>query len=294
MENNNLSQKVKELRKNKGLSQEELAKTAGLSLRTIQRVENRETEPTGDTLKRIATALDSTPAELLNWDEHRLKATVKTKNEYLHIFEDRLVISKGPEIKDLFEDYGKNVNNLFKSLLVFLVGIPLFTVLSFILYNRGIIGSAIFSGSIAFFYLVLAIKSILFISNTSIIKVEDIRKIKIKRSLFQNVLLIFHKDSGRIKRRGLVLTKEQVENMKNSLVAERLIKEKDIELKINIINSQIFTLALIFIIFLCSMFSQKSEYGHAINGILLLITSFIIMIEIIYKLIAPSFNKIRI
>lgn len=271
-----------------------MAKTAGLSLRTIQRVENRETEPTGDTLKRIATALDSTPAELLNEDEQRLRATVKTKNEYLHIFEDRLVISKGPEIKDLFEDYGKNVNNLFKSLLVFLVGIPLFTVLSFILYNRGIIGSAIFSGSIAFFYLVLAIKSILFISNTSIIKVEDIRKIKIKRSLFQNVLLIFHKDSGRIKRRGLVLTKEQVENMKNSLVAERLIKEKDIELKINIINSQIFTLALIFIIFLCSMFSQKSEYGHAINGILLLITSFIIMIEIIYKLIAPSFNKKRI
>lgn len=291
MENKNLSQKVKELRKNKGLSQEGLAKTAGLSLRTIQRVENRETEPTGDTLKRIATALDSTPTQLLNWSEDTLKATVKSKNEYLHIFEDKLVISKGPEIKDLLEDYGKNVNNLFKSLLVFLVGIPLFTVLSFILYNRGIIGSAIFSGSIAFFYLVLAIKSILFISNTSIIKVEDIQKIKIKRSLFQNVLLIFHKDSGRIKRRGLVLTKEQVENMKKSLVAERLIKEKDIELKINIINIQIFTLALIFIIFLCSMFSQKSEYGHAINGILLLITSFIIMIEIIYKLIAPSFNK---
>ena len=79
--------------------------------------------------------------------------------------------------------------------------------------------------------------------------------------------------------------------MKKSLVAERLIKEKDIELKINIINIQIFTLALIFIIFLCSMFSQKSEYGHAINAILILITSFIIMIEIIYKLIAPSFNK---
>ena len=41
MEDKNLSQRVKELRKKKGLSQEELAKTAGLSLRTIQRVENR-------------------------------------------------------------------------------------------------------------------------------------------------------------------------------------------------------------------------------------------------------------
>ena len=128
MEDKNLSQRVKELRKNKGLSQEELAKTAGLSLRTIQRVENRETEPTGDTLKRIATALNSTPAELLNWTKNTLKATIKTKNEYLHIFEDKLVISKGPEIKDLLEDYGKNVNNIFKSLLVFLVYIPLFTV----------------------------------------------------------------------------------------------------------------------------------------------------------------------
>lgn len=97
MENNNLSQRVKELRKEKGLSQEGLAKTAGLSLRTIQRVENQETEPTGDTLKRIATALDSTPAELLNWTEDTLKATVKTKNEYLHIFEDKLVISKSPK-----------------------------------------------------------------------------------------------------------------------------------------------------------------------------------------------------
>ena len=292
MEKNNLSQKVKELRKNKGLSQEELAKTAGLSLRTIQRVENRETEPTGDTLKRIATALDSTPAELLNEDEQRLRATVKTKNEYLHIFEDRLVISKGPEIKDLFEDYGKNVNNIFKNLLVFIVSMPLFTVLSFILYNRGMIGSAIFSGSIAFFFLVFAIKTILFTFSSSLIKVKNIQKIKIKRTLFQNVLLISLKDSGRIKERGIILTKEQLENMKNILIAEKLITDEDIELKKITINFQSFSLALVFIIFLCSMFSQKSDFdSHAFNGIVILITSFIIVIEMIYKLMAPLFNK---
>lgn len=292
MEDKNLSQRVKELRKNKGLSQEELAKTAGLSLRTIQRVENKETEPTGDTLKRIATALNSTPAELINWTEDTLKKTIKTKNEYLHIFEDKLVISKGPEIKDLLEDFGKNVNNIFKSLLVFLVYIPLFTVLSFILYNRGIIGSAMFSGSFAFFFLVFAIRTILFTFGSSLIKVKNIQKIKIKRTLFQNVLLISHKDSGRVKERALVLTKKQVENMRDSLVAEKLIKEEDIELKRTIISFQTFSLALVFIIFLYSLVSKKRMYDiHAFYGIIMLITSFIIVIEMIYKLIAPSFNK---
>ena len=53
MKNKNLSKKVKELRKRKGFSQEELAENSGLSLRTIQRIENGETEPTGETLKRI-------------------------------------------------------------------------------------------------------------------------------------------------------------------------------------------------------------------------------------------------
>ena len=55
MENEKLAQGVKELRKVKGFSQEELAKNSGLSLRTIQRLENGETEPSGETLKRIST-----------------------------------------------------------------------------------------------------------------------------------------------------------------------------------------------------------------------------------------------
>ena len=101
-----LEQGVKELRKEKGLSQEELAKVSGLSLRTIQRVENGETEPTGETLKRISTALDVTPKELIEWGQNNetLKKTVKTKYEYLHIFDSKLVISKTEEIKDLVED----------------------------------------------------------------------------------------------------------------------------------------------------------------------------------------------
>ena len=291
MENNNLSQRVKELRKEQGLSQEELAKTAGLSLRTIQRVENNETEPTGDTLKRIATALDTIPALLLNWTEDTLKATVKTKNEYLHIFEVRLVISKGPEIKDLFEDYDKNVNNIFKNLLALLVFIPLFTVLSFVLYNRGSIDSAIFSGAFAFFYFVLAFRTILLTSSSSQIKVKNISKIKIQRKLFHHELLIFHKESSRVKERLLFLEKGHVEKMKNSLLSEKLIDEKDIKLKPKIISYHTFIIALPFIVALYFIFIEKTKDGMQYFGVIMLFLSVVMIIEILFKLIAPLFNK---
>ncbi|NJN26466.1 MAG: helix-turn-helix transcriptional regulator [Cyclobacteriaceae bacterium] len=67
MEKEKLAQGVKEMRKLKGLSQEYLSEKSGLSLRTIQRVENLESEPTGETLKRISNAFDLTLEELTNW-----------------------------------------------------------------------------------------------------------------------------------------------------------------------------------------------------------------------------------
>lgn len=67
MKNKELAQKIKGLRNRKGFSQEELAEKAGLSLRTIQRIENGETEPRGDSLKRIASAFDVSSDEILDW-----------------------------------------------------------------------------------------------------------------------------------------------------------------------------------------------------------------------------------
>jgi transcriptional regulator with XRE-family HTH domain len=58
---------IKNLRNRKGYSQEVLAEKAGLSLRTIQRIENGETEPRGDSLKRLAEAFEVTPDELVDW-----------------------------------------------------------------------------------------------------------------------------------------------------------------------------------------------------------------------------------
>lgn len=60
MKNNDFAKRLKELRLQKGFSQEELASEAGLSLRTVQRIENGETEETearGDSMRRLAQAL---------------------------------------------------------------------------------------------------------------------------------------------------------------------------------------------------------------------------------------------
>ena len=50
--------KIKEIRKSKGLSQEELADTAKVNLRTIQRIENNVNNPSGKTLNLLCDALN--------------------------------------------------------------------------------------------------------------------------------------------------------------------------------------------------------------------------------------------
>ena len=80
MKNKNLAKKLKELRKRKGFSQEELTENSGLSLRTIQRIENGETEPTGETLKRISNALNVSPEELIDWTIIEDKGFLKAMN----------------------------------------------------------------------------------------------------------------------------------------------------------------------------------------------------------------------
>ena len=53
----NIGAKIKELRLRKGLTQEELADQTGLSVRTIQRIENGEVDPRTYTLNALAEAL---------------------------------------------------------------------------------------------------------------------------------------------------------------------------------------------------------------------------------------------
>lgn len=64
METKKLAKKLKELRALRGMSQEYLAEESRVGLRTIQRIENNESIPTGETIKRIANALDIELSEL--------------------------------------------------------------------------------------------------------------------------------------------------------------------------------------------------------------------------------------
>ena len=67
MDNNYLGSRIKALRKRKGISQEMLAELSGLSLRTVQRIENGETQPKAYSLQEIAKALEVSPDELMDW-----------------------------------------------------------------------------------------------------------------------------------------------------------------------------------------------------------------------------------
>ncbi|MGZ3881704.1 MAG: helix-turn-helix domain-containing protein [Flavisolibacter sp.] len=58
MSHQKVGERIKAFRIQSGISQDELSQSTQLSLRTIQRIENGETEPRGDSLKRIAKALN--------------------------------------------------------------------------------------------------------------------------------------------------------------------------------------------------------------------------------------------
>lgn len=66
MKANSLAKRIKEFRNLKGMSQEFLAEESRVSLRTIQRIENEESMPTGETIKRLAIALDVEMNELVD------------------------------------------------------------------------------------------------------------------------------------------------------------------------------------------------------------------------------------
>lgn len=69
MKNPNLGRKIKDTRNSLGLSQDQLADQTQLSLRTIQRIENGETDARGDTLTRIAKALNFSTLDVYEWTE---------------------------------------------------------------------------------------------------------------------------------------------------------------------------------------------------------------------------------
>ena len=63
-----LAKRLKEIRAEKGISQEELAYSSELTLSQIARIETIKTNPTISTLFKIIRTLEITPSELFNFE----------------------------------------------------------------------------------------------------------------------------------------------------------------------------------------------------------------------------------
>lgn len=119
MNNWNLAQNIKNLRNKSGMSQEILAEESGLSLRTIQRIENDETVPRGDTLTRLAKVLKTSPDEIMDWkiqEDQKYLALISLYSLGFLVF-PLLGIIIPLAMWVLNKDKIKNVNELGKSIL---------------------------------------------------------------------------------------------------------------------------------------------------------------------------------
>lgn len=106
MANTELSKRIKELRLKRGMSQDQLADVSGLSLRTIQRVESGDNIPRGDTISRLATALQVTTEEVLD----------------LQNIADNQENSPDKQSKNFFDDWKKPVFYFFLSICILVMG----------------------------------------------------------------------------------------------------------------------------------------------------------------------------
>jgi len=152
----------------------------------------------------------------------------KTKYEYCHIDADKIVITKTHKIKDLVADYTKSINDFFKILMVFLIAIPIFTILSVVFYYKGNYVTSIFFAAFALFFLLMAFYLLLFTSGSPVIYKDKIVKIKFKKTQLFNVIEIKYRDCGRIKSRGIILTNDQldIDMALEILLTDKLIGEK--------------------------------------------------------------------
>ncbi|AXT21069.1 DUF4870 domain-containing protein [Flavobacteriaceae bacterium AU392] len=82
---NEIGKKIRDIRKKKGLSQEELAESAKVNLRTIQRIENNDSEPRGKTLNLICEVLDINAENILGYGKQEDKS-------YLIIFHLSVIV----------------------------------------------------------------------------------------------------------------------------------------------------------------------------------------------------------
>jgi len=189
MKNNTLAQRIKELRKRKGFSQEELSENSGLSLRTIQRIENGETEPRGDSLKRLATTFGVSPDEIIDWQivEDTYVLNILNLSQLGFLAFPILGIVIPLTIWILKKDKVKNVDRIGKFILNFQIT---WTIVLFLLYFILFI-SIIFSIEIIYNTIGLYITIAgLYLYNFLMIVLNSYRSNKLKEVYYKPALII--------------------------------------------------------------------------------------------------------
>ena len=91
---NEISKKIVEARKSKGLSQEDLAEISKVNLRTIQRIENNENEPRGKTLNLVCDALEikfETLSSLEISNENKIDSAAIVNSFFLFVLNSILI-----------------------------------------------------------------------------------------------------------------------------------------------------------------------------------------------------------
>ncbi len=135
---------------------------------------------------------------------------IKGRYEYIHILDDSVAFSltERCDCKELIECYSWTMNNLFKSITVFLVFLPLFAVFATTMFYEKGIYLAIYGILFLLRFLFIPIKMMFFSSGKTLIHKNDIVSIHVKHTIFGTALLIKHKEFMRTKKRGFILPKE--------------------------------------------------------------------------------------
>ena len=114
---NIIGKKISEARKSKGLTQEELAESSKINIRTIQRIENDENIPRGKTLSSILEVLEIDPEDL-----QKIENQEKKKNYLTIIVEGFFLIILNLAIISIYGyvtmDSNANMNSRFGGVLL--------------------------------------------------------------------------------------------------------------------------------------------------------------------------------
>ncbi|MEN6454180.1 MAG: hypothetical protein ABFD10_07965 [Prolixibacteraceae bacterium] len=135
---------------------------------------------------------------------------IKGRYEYIHILDDSIAFSltEKCDCKELMDCYSWTINNLFKSITVFLVFLPLFAAFSTMMFYEKDTYHMIYGVLILLAFLFIVVKMLFFASGKTLIPKNDIANIEIKHTLFGTALLIKYKEFRCTKKRGFILPRE--------------------------------------------------------------------------------------